>query len=297
MLVAILDTITKIFAFLDSQPSAVKVVVFLVAAALSVYLFFRMVEHDEIIFSCTFGVYFQIMLFTMVGINLAVINGDARDLFCVNVKSYRVKFLPDDPSTWETGFKVFLAAMVIVLILAVLQPLFKRDWRRRFLRRGKFPFERKFPLREKLKALLFVISLSVAVYYIAYDIFTGNVKSTLIAIPLNLVMNIATPLLLLGGWILAIFYGITKGGLGNNAASSDFNASAVSEAHGENYGAVMRMPNIIKDESCNIYRKIDIDIGGTYVTYTGPGGPVTIYGEDIGMFSATGDGHHFHWSA
>ena len=65
--------------------------------------------------------------------------------------------------------------------------------------------------------------------------------------------------------------------------------------HASDHGALLRMPATIKDQYGNVYTRMNFNYDGTSVDYSGDYTVVTIYAEDVKLFSAKAGDRYFTW--
>ena len=180
-----------------------------------------------------------------------------------------VPFVLSDISTWAFGLKWSFFHFLLV-VGANLYVALKKD------SKGLLP------------CVLLTVPLTLVVFRLALV-----VKGIfLIGGMAFIAFETAIILLSVAGWVItAAGTGELKGAVVTTSSVPQTGGGA---QHADDFG-VLRMPEVIKDEYGNTYTRQYVDFGGTYAEYAGNYTVVTIYSENVKMFSATADGHYFSW--
>ena len=67
------------------------------------------------------------------------------------------------------------------------------------------------------------------------------------------------------------------------------------DGHASDYNALLRMPAVIKDQYGNVYTRMNFNYDGTSADYSGDYTVVTIFAEDVNLFSARAGDRYFTW--
>lgn len=182
-----------------------------------------------------------------------------------------VPFVLSDISTWAFGLKWSFFHFLLV-VGANLYVALKKD------SKGLLP------------CVLLTVPLTLIVFRLALVVkgifLIGGVAF--------IAFETAIILLSVAGWVItAAGTGELKGNVVTTSAVPAQPAGGGVQ-HADDFG-VLRMPEVIKDEYGNTYTRQYVDFGGTYAEYAGNYTVVTIYSENVKMFSATADGHYFSW--
>jgi len=215
--------------------------------------------------------YSTIFLFILMGMRIFVFGGDDYAFMSVQVKPFDDSFVYSDLSTWDPGLKALIIAMYISLALTVLQVL-AGGW----------------------SAALVFVGLHASCLFL-FDFILTKADFLVFGI-----FGLVPRLYLFGGAVLCLAL-LVSNFLpdvvhGARPASNPYTpVYGGGEPHESSFANLLRMPSVIRDQYGNLYTRQYVDADGTYAEYAGNYTVVTIYAEDVNMFSATAGGDYFTW--
>ena len=202
--------------------------------------------------------------------------GEIRRVFFYKLVKGDLIFDIMDTSTWGSGMWIIAVGYVLMLVVTILG------------------INKKHPKQLLVVLPSFVLSLLSGwllmwlegkfLLSIAYTIVTMAAPFVFLLSFIIPRFDMVSPPLIDNSNGGVLMYGGSGGGGGGGGVE-----------HASDHGALLRMPATIKDQYGNVYTRMSFNYDGTSVDYSGDYTVVTIYAEDVKLFSAKAGDRYFTW--
>ena len=209
--------------------------------------------------------------------------GEIRRVFFYKLVKGEQIFDIMDTSTWGSGMWIIAVGYVLMLVLNVIA------------------FNKKHPGQVGVFLTSYVLSL-LAAWPLMW------LKGKFLLSIIYTILTMMSPFVYLISFIIPRFDIVvphviggsgggvpTYGGSGGGVPTYGGSGGGGGGDHDSDYGALLRMPATIKDQYGNVYTRMNFNYDGTSVDYSGDYTVVTIYAEDVKLFSAKAGDRYFTW--
>ena len=199
--------------------------------------------------------------------------GEIRRVFFYKLVKGEQIFDIMDTSTWGGGMWIIAVGYVLMLVLNVIA------------------FNKKHPGQVGVFLTSYVLSL-LAAWPLMW------LKGKFLLSIIYTILTMMSPFVYLISFIIPRFDIVVPhviGGSGGGVPMSGGSGGGGGGDHDSDYGALLRMPATIKDQYGNVYTRMNFNYDGTSVDYSGDYTVVTIYAEDVKLFSAKAGDRYFTW--
>ena len=200
--------------------------------------------------------------------------GEIRRVFFYKLVKGEQIFDIMDTSTWGSGMWIIAVGYVLMLVLNVIA------------------FNKKHPRQVGVFLTTYVLSLLVA-WPLLW------LKGKFLLRIIYTIITMVSPFAFLISFIIPrldlVSPAVRDGSGGGVPVYGGSGGSGGDDGHASDYNALLRMPAVIKDQYGNVYTRMNFNYDGTSADYSGDYTVVTIYAEDVNLFSARAGDRYFTW--